>query len=50
MYVFLFLLVLAVQAQPKYPALPSETPQQLTIPKDAFQYTRQYVMIPMRVT
>jgi putative CocE/NonD family hydrolase len=35
-------------AQSQYPALPSETPEKLTIPDAGFEYTKKNVMIPMR--
>ena len=41
------LILLPLRAQ-QTAAFPSETPAKLTIPADAFQYTRQHVMIPMR--
>ena len=40
-------LLWAQQAE-KYPALPTETPAQLVVNTDAFDYTRRDVMIPMR--
>jgi putative CocE/NonD family hydrolase len=45
MHALLFLLTFHAQ---QYPAFPSETPAKLNIPADAFEYTRQHVMIPMR--
>ena len=41
------LFALTIHAQ-QYPSFPSETPTKLTIPANAFEYTRQHVMIPMR--
>ncbi len=43
-----FLLILLPLRALQTAAFPSETPAKLTIPADAFQYTRQHVMIPMR--
>jgi putative CocE/NonD family hydrolase len=37
----------ATQA-PKYPSLPSETPERFTAPTDAYDHVRRDVMIPMR--
>ncbi|HWJ93650.1 MAG TPA: CocE/NonD family hydrolase, partial [Telluria sp.] len=34
--------------QPKYPALPSETPAEFTAPTAGFNYTKRSVMVPMR--
>jgi putative CocE/NonD family hydrolase len=45
---FLLLLAAALQAQPTYPNLPSETPAQLTPKTDTFDYTRREAMIAMR--
>ncbi len=36
------------QTAPKYPALPSETPDSVTVPAGLAAYTRRVVMIPMR--
>ena len=33
---------------PKYPALPSETPEKFEAPTDSFDYVKREVMIPMR--
>jgi uncharacterized protein len=36
------------QAPPQYPSYPSETPAQLQVPTDSFDYVKREVMIPMR--
>ena len=36
------------QQAPRYPALPSETPEDFKAPVDSFDYIRRTVMIPMR--
>ena len=41
------LLSISLHAQPGA-TLATETPAKVTIPADAFSYTRQHVMIPMR--
>jgi putative CocE/NonD family hydrolase len=46
--VVLVMELLAAQNPPKYPALPSETPDSLRPVTDAFDHTRRDVMIPMR--
>ena len=38
----------AAQAPPQYPNYPSETPAQLQVPTDSFDYVKRDVMIPMR--
>src|SRR6266516_4352575 len=38
----------SAQSPPKYPALPSETPETLRAATEAFDYARRDVMIPMR--
>ena len=43
-----FLLILLPLRAQQTVAFPSETPAKLTIPANAFQYTRHHVMIPMR--
>src|SRR5215216_5920091 len=40
--------VLLAQNPPKYPALPSETPENMRVTNYGFDYTRRDVMIPMR--
>ena len=39
---------LLAQNPPKYPALPTETPQEMRVTNYGFDYTRRDVMIPMR--
>ena len=41
-------LLVAQNPPQQYPNLPSETPTQLVVNTDAFEYTRREVMIPMR--
>src|SRR5690349_20083949 len=43
-----FLLSLTAAAQQKYPAFPSETPDQFQPAMSSFDYARREVMIPMR--